>query len=176
MRDATNIFPEEELARLFSAFSCPKNADVESFLQTKAIRFEESHNARTHLVVDTENSSLLAYFSLTFKEVVLTEKLSGSQVKKLDGISKKATNIRAYLIGQLAKNHAIHGNELHLRDIMDFAYSVLEKAWLAVGGRVILIECEDNKRLLDLYKECNFEPLQKDGDLVQLYQLFDPQQ
>lgn len=176
MRDAISIFPEEDLERLFSVFSCPKNSDVESFLQTKAIRFEKSHNARTHLIVDTDDSSLLAYFSLTFKEVVLPEALSGTQVKKLDGISKRATNIRAYLIGQLAKNQAITGNELCLRDIMDFAYSVIEKAWLSVGGRIILIECEDNIRLLDHYQEHGFERLQKDGDLVQLYQLFDPQQ
>lgn len=105
----------------------------------------------------------------------MPDDISKSKAQKLDGISKTATNIRAYLIGQLAKNHAIDDNELHLRDIMDFAHSVIEKAWLAVGGRVILIECEDNARLLGHYHEHGFQLLQKDGDLVQLYQLFDPQ-
>lgn len=105
----------------------------------------------------------------------MPDDISGSKTKKLDGISKTATNIRAYLIGQLGKNHAVTDNELCLRNIMDFAYSILEKAWLAVGGRIILIECDDNARLLNLYRDHGFEPLQKDGELVQLCQLFDPQ-
>ncbi len=51
-------------------------------------------------------------------------------------------------------------------------YPILLQAQDAVGGRVILIECEDEEKLLNLYQANNFNILQKQ-DLVQMYMIFD---
>ena len=72
---------EQSIQRLINEFSCPKNPDVERFLKNKAIDFERTHNARTYLLV-SENGELLAYFSLSFKDVNIdNEKLSKSVIK-----------------------------------------------------------------------------------------------
>lgn len=59
---------EQSIQRLINEFDCPKNLDVERFLKNKAIDFERTHNARTYLIA-SENGELLAYFSLSFKDV-----------------------------------------------------------------------------------------------------------
>lgn len=77
-------FGEEQRQELLSSFTCPKNPDVETFLKYKAIRFEESDNSRTYLILDSDNGNILAYFSLSFKEVSLEySDISKSQVKRL---------------------------------------------------------------------------------------------
>ena len=96
-------------------FQCNLNTDVESFLTqpTKAIRFEQTDNARTYLVLDESTGDILGYFSVTFKELSLeSTALSKTQVKKMDGISKNAERIRAFLIGQIGKNTAIPDNPI----------------------------------------------------------------
>lgn len=54
-------------------FQCSINTDVESFLTqpTKAIRFEQTDNARTYQVLDESTGDILGYFSVTFKELSL---------------------------------------------------------------------------------------------------------
>ena len=59
--------------------------------------------------------------------------------------------------------------------ILEHAYSVFRQAQHLIGGRVILVECEDNEKLINLYKGNGFEYLQKDDHLVQLTKVFDPQ-
>jgi ribosomal protein S18 acetylase RimI-like enzyme len=51
-------------------------------------------------------------------------------------------------------------------------FSILQQAQELVGGRVILLECEDNEKLINLYRNNGFEVLQK-FDLVQMYLIFD---
>lgn len=65
-------------------FACPQNPDVESFLlnKGKGIRFEKSSISRTYLILDERNGDLLAYFSISFKEIIInTESLSGTAIK-----------------------------------------------------------------------------------------------
>jgi len=161
---------EDGLVAFFSSFQCSKNSDVENFLKNKSILFEKSHNSRTYLIINTDTNGLLGYFSLTFKELHVNA-ISKSQAKKFDGISKSATNFRSYLIGQLGKNSAILDNPLTLNAILQFAYSYIQKAWDVIGGRTVLIECENNQQLLSLYQNENFSVIQQDGSLVQLFTL-----
>lgn len=113
-----------------------------------------------------------AYFTLSFKEIILdATNVSKSKAKKLDGISKNAENIRAYLLGQIGKADTC-GPEIRLSALMNYVYQLLAEAQGLVGGRVILLECEDNNKLISLYKNCGFERLQS-NDLVQMYKIFD---
>lgn len=66
------------------------------------------------MILDDEGK-ILAYFSLSFKELILDKtKLSKTKVQQLDGISRKAEKIKAFLIGQLGKNTAIVDNPISL--------------------------------------------------------------
>lgn len=87
---------------------------MERFLKNKAIGFECTHNARIYLII-SQNGHLLAYFSLSFKEVnVDNEKVSKSVIKKLDGLNKNTKIIRAFLIGQTGKNANVQNNPIIL--------------------------------------------------------------
>jgi len=113
-----------------------------------------------------------AYFTLSFKEIILDATcVSKSKAKKLDGISKNADNIRAFLLGQIGKADTC-GPEIKLDTLMNYVYQLLAEAQGLVGGRVILLECEDNDKLISLYENCGFERLQS-NDFVQMYKIFD---
>ncbi|WP_205655648.1 hypothetical protein [Alcanivorax sp. 24] len=158
---------EAAVTKLLSTFACNRNADVENFLKHpgKAIRFEQTDNARTYLILDADNGDILAYFSVSFKELVLEgAKISKNKVRQLDGISKHAERIRAFLIGQIGKNSAIADNPLSLASILDEIYAVVSEARALVGGRIIILECEDCQELIDLYKRHGFTLIDIEGN------------
>lgn len=77
-------------------------------------------------------------------------------MKKLDGINKNAERIRAFLIGQIGKNTDIKGNPLQLSQLLNEVYGVVAAAKALVGGRVIILECEDSPRLIKHYERHGF--------------------
>ncbi|WP_099073896.1 acetyltransferase [Proteus alimentorum] len=118
---------------------------------TKAIRFEQTSNARTYLILN-DSGEILAYFSLSFKELTLDNvKISKTKRQQLDGISRKAEKIKVFLIEQIGKNTSILDNPISLNFILNEIYAVLSDVKALIGGRIIILECEDNKKLLDLY-------------------------
>ena len=111
--------------------------------------------------MDELNGALLGYFTLTFKEISLDKSISKSLRKELDGFSKNSEQVRAYLIAQLGKNFSIANNPLRLASILeDHLYPVLAKAQKMVGGRVILLECENTQPLIRHYESTGFKLLQ----------------
>ena len=153
-------------------FSCPVNPDVEQFLIKKSIRFEESDNARTYFVLNQCNGEILAYFSLSFKEISFAESgLSKSQIKKLDGISKDAKTVRTYLIGQIAKNFAIENNEINLNYLLKEIYTIISIAKDLIGGRTIILECENIDSLIKLYENHGFKRIniESPDELITMY-------
>ena len=44
---------------------------------------------------------------------------------------------------------------------MKFAYDVIDRAIEAVGGRYILIECDNNEKLLKFYNDNNFSEINR---------------
>lgn len=150
---------DEETTQLLSSFTCPRNPDVENFLITpdKAIRFEQADSARTYLILDDNTGDVLAYFSVSFKELLLDGvAVSKSQVKNMDGINKNADRIRTFLIGQIGKNHGVDGNPIGLGAILEEIYSVIADAQALIGGRTVILECEDNEGLIRLYQQHGF--------------------
>ncbi len=91
-------------------------------------------------------------------------------VKKLDGLYKNISEIPVFLIGQLAKNDqfttALTGQEL-----LEYAWSVIMNAHKYVGGRLVLIECNDHPKLIYFYEANGFTYIQKD-ELVQMIRYF----
>jgi len=168
-------FGKEETSKLFSDFTCPKNPDVEEFIRSpsKAIRFEESDQSRTYLILDDETGLILAYFSISFKELFLGGfDVPKNQIKKLDGMRKDVERIRVFLIGQLAKNYSVKNNQLTLKNILEEVYAVIDQVRTLVGGRAIILECEDNARLIGLYLEHGFKVLNTIEDTDQLITMY----
>lgn len=112
-----------------------------------------------------------AYFTVSFKEIVLDPEVSKSRAKRLDGISREPDSIRAFLLGQVGK-HDNCGTEINLGALLDYAYQVFAEAQTLIGGRVILLECEDSAGLVTHYERHGFERLQSNG-LLQMVRIFD---
>ncbi|WP_409525651.1 hypothetical protein [Nitrincola sp. MINF-07-Sa-05] len=110
---------------------------------------------------------------MSFKELVLENTgLSKSKILKLDGISKNAERIRSFLIGQLGKNASVGGNAITLADILNEAYAVFAAAKELIGGRVIILECENIPALISYYERHGFsliETINGESNLMTLY-------
>ncbi|AGL03166.1 hypothetical protein [Desulfoscipio gibsoniae] len=77
---------------VISSFIYPADPDIEGFLKTRAIKFENALKSRTYLLFDKEAAhkgelSLLAYFTIALHILIVPEGFSGNRVKKLDGFS-----------------------------------------------------------------------------------------
>ncbi len=176
LKDLLNDFGEEIVSEKLASFYCARNQDVEKFIKLNAIRFEKTHNARTYLIFDEENMTkgILGYISLSFKEVILQPetKENKSEVKRLNGISKNAEDVKVFLLGQLGKNDSVENDELDLSRILDLVYEVILSAQKLVGGRVLLLECQNIPKLIKAYEGCGFKILQTQK-LVQMYRFVD---
>ncbi|PHM63050.1 hypothetical protein [Xenorhabdus ishibashii] len=94
-------------------------------MHLKSIRFEQADVTRTYLILD-DNGLILAYFSLTFKELLVNNfAISKTKIKKLNGISKNANTIKVYLIGQVAKNFSLNENPIGFKDIFLYAKNII---------------------------------------------------
>ena len=110
---------------------------------------------------------------MTIRELILEgSQISKSEVKQLDGFNKNAERVQAFLIGQIGKNFSIENNPITLNDILGEVYSVFSQARELIGGRVVFLECENN-RLIELYSEHGFKLLntepQDDSGLLTMY-------
>lgn len=134
-------------------FRCSRNPDVENFLLNKAIRFEIADAAATHLIINDEQQ-ITAYFSLSFKALDLN--ISKSLWKKLSNGLGENGKIKAFLIGQIGKNDLIK-SEINLGDILKTAFEKIYLAKQNIGGRVVILECEDHPKLITLYEKYGFK-------------------
>lgn len=98
--------------------------------------------------------------------------VSNRQRKELDGYNAKIhgqliSDFPCYLIGQLSKNSAVVNNPLSGRDLLDTAFAVIASAAEAVGGRYMMIECRNEEKLLEFYKNNMFCEIDRipDGDV-----------
>lgn len=155
---------EEYLYDLLSDFSCPKNPDVENFLLRSAVEFTKKDQSVTYLVFDSQDASLVGYFSLSIKPIsVHLSDISKTMAKKLSRISvlDKETNsytMSAYLIAQLGKNYSLPKEKQISGDILlNFAMEIISDFKYSVGGIVEFLECLDNEFLLKFYTRNNFK-------------------
>jgi len=109
---------------------------------------------------------VLAYFTVALKVLKLTEDVSITQRKKIDGLNKEIREVPCYLIGQLGKNDS-YKDDIAGSLILQYSMGIIRKAFNSVGGRVVLVECNNNEKLLDFYTSNDFTFLQEE-DLVQL--------
>lgn len=153
---------EEKCKNILSNFSCPKNKDVQEFINIKAIEFAKQGLAATHLVF-SKKMEILGYFTLSNKTLSIKKAaLSRTLIKR---ISKFATYdngaheymLGAILIGQLGKNYYNDLNQyISGQDLLALACNKVKEAQLDIGGKVVYLECEDKDILKDFYQNNGF--------------------
>ena len=166
------------LEKLLSSFRCINDYDIQNFLKSKAIEFERISKSRTYLIVDKEqlqNSDITldkiiiyGYISLAVKVLAVPENASNRLRKQLDGFSAKQhgkpiSHFPCYLIGQLARNSDVPKSSISGTDLLNFAYDIIGTAVEAVGGRYVLIECNNNEKLLKFYSDNDFSEINREN-------------
>ena len=167
------------LSRILSSFSCERDEDIENFLHSKAVEFEKLSKARTYLICDEEQISkeefyldqlkIYGYVAIALKILSVPEEWSNRKRKALDGLSAKIhgepiKDFSCYLIGQLSRNSKVSHDSISGKDLLQMAYDVIAAAVDAVGGRYMMIECREEKKLVDFYLANGFEDIQRSSD------------
>ena len=169
------------LKQILSSFSCDKDEDIVYFLNNRAVEYEENSKSRTYLICDEEQMNkedfyledlkIYGYVSLALKVLSVPDSMSNRQRKDIDGISAKIhgeviNDFPCYLIGQLSKNSAIADNFISGKYLIECALGIIEEAVSSVGGRIAIIECKNNDKLLKFYADNFFTEISRipDGD------------
>lgn len=168
---------DKELKPLLSSFSCLQDKDIEYFLHNRAVEFEQLSKSRTYLICSQEELetkkitelTVYGYISLAIKILTVPTEVSNRVRKELDGFSAKIhgeqiSDFPCYLIGQLSRNSNVSRDSLSGKALISFAKDVIATAVEAIGGRYMMIECRDSKKLIEFYKNNDFEEIARIPD------------
>lgn len=160
--EETGGIGENDLEKILSDFSSPKNSDVESFLKRNAIEFTKKNQSVTYLVFSLEDMCLAGYFSITMKPVTVgADGMSNSVKRKLSRLSRLdqstgSYTVSAYLIAQLGRNYSEEVRyPITGKMLMNFAINTLSEIQRQLGGLMVYLECEEKEPLLRFYQEQN---------------------
>ncbi len=157
--DLCNAQGKEETQEFIDTFASPLNSDIELFLKQKAINFSEGKLSVTYLVVENEDALLLGYFTLTHKSLEIDEEgLSNSTKKKLTRYGsydpgRKMYSVSAFLLAQFGKNYGLDRDKrIDGRVLMKVAMSTLAQIRYLIGGGIVYLDCEKEKKLMRFYE------------------------
>ena len=165
LRDLLAELGEERTSEILSAFECPLNPDVQSFLREKAILFSRHSYASTYLVFASYQGSvvLIGYYALAMKAVVIKGSLLSSQWRgRLRRFAFYDSDLKQFtlslpLIGQLGKNYAHHYDRLISGDdLLGIACETVREIQLMSSGKMVYLECEDVLPLTSFYERNGF--------------------
>ena len=171
-------YDEASFKEALSTFVCVKpeeedSKDVMRFLVEDAIPMERAGLTRTYLIIDDEkwaNGALQidGYFSVALKVLYFGENIEKEFITEICGDDEKK-NCPAYLIGQLARSEKVSkgSGSAYLKTALEYISSASD----LVGGRLIYLDCTQNKE--KYYEEHGFHFLQKKhrSDLIQMYRV-----
>ncbi len=156
--DLIDAIGGDEVDRVLSDFSCPKNPEIENFVKKNAVNFAKQKISVTHIAL-SDDGELIGIFTLAHKALELNdENISESVRKKIRRYAKfnEATNsytVSAFLIAQFGKNYADGKDALIDGDsLMESAMEILASVQHEVGGGIVYLECEDKPQLLSFYQ------------------------
>ena len=165
LRDLLAELGEERTSEILSAFECPLNPDVQSFLREKAILFSRHGYASTYLVFASYQGSvvLIGYYALAMKAVVIKGSLLSSQWRgRLRRFAFYDSDLKQFtlslpLIGQLGKNYAHRYDRLISGDdLLGIACVTVRVIQLMSSGKMVYLECEDVLPLTSFYERNGF--------------------
>lgn len=153
---------ENDLEKILSDFSSPKNSDVESFLKRNAVEFTKKNQSVTYLVFSLEDMYLVGDFSITMKPVTVNVRgMSNSVKRKLSRLSRLDQNtdsytVSAYLIAQLGRNYSEEVKfPITGKMLMNFVIDTLHEIQRQLGGIMVYLECEEKESLIRFYRDQN---------------------
>lgn len=160
---------KEDIMKILSDFSCPVNNDVENFLHVKAFDFERVGLARTNLIYALSEGNmpiLVAFFTIGLSHVVVGEKLSKNDRKRVLGTSFPiGSTLKTLLIGQLAKNYTSGYNQLITGEmLMDIIFERISVIHQMMPSVVTHIDCKDVLPLRDYYEKFGFTLFKRSKD------------
>lgn len=165
LRDLLAELGEERTSEILSAFECPLNPDVQSFLREKAILFSKHGYASTYLVFASYQGSvvLIGYYALAMKAVVIKGSPLSSQWRgRLRRFAFYDSDLKQFtlslpLIGQLGKNYAHRYDRLISGDdLLGIACETVREIQLMSSGKMVYLECEDVLPLTSFYERNGF--------------------
>lgn len=146
-----------------SKFSC-KDSDVELFLKQKAIDFERRNKSRSYLIYADNLVDILGYFTLSLKAINFQSHVSTNLIKQIDGFSGNVDSTAMILIGQFGKNQNFM-SELKGDDLFAVCMDIIYQIQSLVGGRFIILECQDIAKIVSFYTKHGFKLLQNSTDM-----------
>jgi hypothetical protein len=150
------------LLESFSLFKCAQRSDdVEDFLKSKCIQFEERDLARTFIVFDEIAFDILGYFALAIKSIDLKDE--SKTTKKRIASDVNAAHSAVFLIGQLAKSDKC-GTRLAKNQLLKEAIKHIQRARAEVAGRIVYIDCKNDEKLIKYYSDAGFNLLRTRED------------
>lgn len=134
-----------------------------------------------YLILDEEalnqqEFKILAYFTLSHKTLI-PEQASKTKVKTVTKGFQHAESIHFVLIGQLGKHieklpdGTFKGAAISSQEILDYAFEIIEESNELIPCGCVLIECSDEEKLHQIYKNYGFKFFQEDNDLFQFYKV-----
>jgi predicted GNAT family N-acyltransferase len=142
-------------------FSCRHDPKLDDWLHKQALKDKNLGRSATHVWTDDEDI-VVAYFTL------LPTTIRESEGSFLDRIRPKGwprtQELPGVLIGKLALDESIQGQDLGLELIADAYFNACEAVTL-VGGAVLVVD-PANPRVAELYREFGFAPVEGSERLV----------
>lgn len=113
--------------------------------------------------------TIYGYFALALKVLSVPQEYSNSKRKMIDGFGAKIrgeiiSDFPCYLIGQLSRNSNVPEDSISGKELTEKAISVIKSSMISVGGRAVLVECRNKKKLISFYKENGFSLVDSDWD------------
>jgi hypothetical protein len=159
-----NAADDTEVLSDLRSFNCGRDADIAGFLHLQAIPFERAGKSKTYLLVHSDRNEIeiVAYFTVAISFMEISEKVSRNRRRKLNGIFENEI-VPCYLIGQLAKDDD-HLGDVTGNEILEAALTILQRAKVWVGGRVVRIDCRNEEKIIDFYLANGFSEIPTNGD------------
>ena len=184
---AERTLGSDGLAEMISRFACPLNSDVEDYLKNpkRATNSSRMSSSVSYLVLDSQTSDLLGYFTLMMKAYsVESGQLSSKNrrlVERFSEVDKKGKFVvPVYLIAQLGKNFALpKERQIAGVDLLKLAIDRFSRVRGEIGGKLVMVEREAGcPKLLEFYTKNGFKSWtrrinEKDGkEKVEYDQMF----
>lgn len=142
-------------------FSCRHARHLDKWLQTRALADKNLGKSATHVWVDDEDI-VLAYFTL-LQTTIRESDGSFLDLIRPSGWPRKQ-ELPGILIGKLALDQSLHGQDRGLELIADAYFNACEAVML-IGGAVLVVD-PMNEKVAELYREFGFSSVEGSDRLV----------
>ena len=153
-------YGEETTKDILSKFHCSIDIDRETYLHEKAIMMEKKAMSRTYVAIG-DDMNVVGYFSVGMKcmGVPVDVPISNNLRRKMN-VNNETGIAQMYLLGQLARSDDSEQGTGAM--LLEDAFRVFHQAFMAVGCRVVRVDCADD--LIPYYESHGFTFINKNED------------